>query len=347
MENTNIIKKRKNLKTVLKALNLKRAFKLICGASLTETDKIEKLSMLFSLAGADIIDISSDLRAIKAATIGIDKAMKLYDPVDPLYKNFRNSVLMISINLGDDPHFKTAKINYDLCNNCGLCVNSCCFNAIRFNDDSSNVIINEDTCYGCGNCIKICLNKALYLKDNQVNLNTLLTKLISTSIAGIEIHVGSATEEKLQEFWDNIVSILGNDYIKSILLSFSLESSNYKAKELVEFTKYVINMVPQKVIIQVDGTPMSGNNALSSNLQSLAASQVLLRNNINAYIMPSGGINQWTGSLLRDFNLECNGIAMGTYARKLLWGYLDRLDQKEVLERAIRIATNLVDSLEF
>ena len=93
--------------------------------------------------------------------------------------------------------------------------------------------------------------------------------------------------------------------------------------------------------------PMSGGIDASSTLQSLAFGQILLKNNIEAYIILAGGVNNKTKELLDLFNLSCNGIAMGTFSRKLLWPYLGKLDNKVILKKAIRITTKLVQGLEF
>ena len=70
-------------------------------------------------------------------------------------------------------------------------------------------------------------------------------------------------------------------------------------------------------------------------------------NDIDAYIILAGGVNNKTKGLLNLFDIGCNGIAMGTFSRKLLWPYLGKLDNKVIFDKAIRITTKLVQGLEF
>lgn len=322
-------------------------FKLICGASTTDAVVIRDLSYLYSLGGANMIDVSSDEASIKAAKEGISLAKKKYEESPDKYSYYKEPILMVSINASDDPHFKTANIDDNICQNCGLCVYECSFVAISRCTETRKSIINKKLCYGCGKCVSICPSRAINLCNNEVDLDYVLTKLIDDSVAAIEIHTGSSSFENLQSFWNRVTSLLGEDRIKRMLISFSLESALYSTKEFVEYAKNITTLTPRKPILQVDGMPMSGGIDASSTLQSLAFGQVLLKNNIDAYIVLAGGVNNKTKELLDLFNLSCNGIAMGTFSRKLLWPYLGKLDNKVILKKAIRITTKLVQGLEF
>ncbi|MEJ2049364.1 MAG: 4Fe-4S binding protein, partial [Calditrichota bacterium] len=54
---------------------------------------------------------------------------------------------------------KKARINIDLCSQCGICVEYCRFEAIE------NFIINPVKCEGCGFCVKLCPNNAIEFED--------------------------------------------------------------------------------------------------------------------------------------------------------------------------------------
>ena len=60
---------------VINALERKRFFKLVCGASLTDTQMVENLSFVFALAGAHVIDLAPSADVILAARKGIEKAL--------------------------------------------------------------------------------------------------------------------------------------------------------------------------------------------------------------------------------------------------------------------------------
>ena len=55
---------------------------------------------------------------------------------------------------------KSAEIKQDRCNQCGVCVSYCHFEAIELTDDSK-FKINELKCEGCGLCLYICPNNAI------------------------------------------------------------------------------------------------------------------------------------------------------------------------------------------
>ena len=60
---------------------------------------------------------------------------------------------------------KIAKINQDLCTNCGLCEEACRFNAIHLPD------INPIACEGCGVCEFVCpVARKEEKKKNQVSI---------------------------------------------------------------------------------------------------------------------------------------------------------------------------------
>jgi ferredoxin len=330
------------LGTNIEALEHRRAYKLICGASLTDPEIIESLSTIFSLAGANFLDITPEYRAIQAAKKGIEKAKQIAEENPYKYYYFNEPVLMLSLNVGDDPHFNTALIDTSRCNSCQQCIPECSFSAIQKMRPTGEIGINDNICYGCGKCTSICPSSAISLIKNLVDLETVLTKLIDPSITAIEIHVGTAKKETLAEYYHQLFYGLQKEVQKNILFSFSMESSLYTTKEFVEYANFITTLSPQRAIIQIDGTPMSGNTDPASSLQSIAAAQILLKNNINAYIQLAGGINHQTRTFVNAFGIDCHGIAMGTFARKLVWQYLRNINDRQVLDKALRIATSLV-----
>jgi electron transport complex protein RnfB len=60
-----------------------------------------------------------------------------------------------------------AKLNAEMCNLCGLCVEMCMFKAISYENES--IKINKDKCFGCGLCSYHCPQSAiqLILHNNQ------------------------------------------------------------------------------------------------------------------------------------------------------------------------------------
>ena len=59
--------------------------------------------------------------------------------------------------------FKRPVIDYTLCNNCGVCYQSCKFNAI-----SEDIVINKSSCEGCKVCEYVCPTDAITMHDYSI-----------------------------------------------------------------------------------------------------------------------------------------------------------------------------------
>ena len=105
---------------VISALEEKRFFKLVCGASLTDVQMVENLSFVFTLAGAHVIDLAPKADVIFAARRGVQNALSRGMP-----RHAPTPLLMASIQLDKDPHFRKAAVDYSLCDLCNACVKIC------------------------------------------------------------------------------------------------------------------------------------------------------------------------------------------------------------------------------
>lgn len=54
----------------------------------------------------------------------------------------------------------TAKVRHTICSLCGLCIESCPYQARDFDRDHEKILVNPVSCQGCGACASICPNKA-------------------------------------------------------------------------------------------------------------------------------------------------------------------------------------------
>ncbi len=80
---------------------------------------------------------------------------------------------------------KIIRINEELCNGCGLCVNACHESAIGLVDGKAK-LLRDDYCDGLGNCLPVCptnaINfeerEALEYNEEEVNRNILESKML-------------------------------------------------------------------------------------------------------------------------------------------------------------------------
>ena len=87
-------------------------FKLICGASYQHLPAVRTLTLAYTLAGADCIDVAADPAVVHAArnaivTAGHLQAQFSHNPPVPHPIPW----LMVSLNDGEDPHFRKADFN--------------------------------------------------------------------------------------------------------------------------------------------------------------------------------------------------------------------------------------------
>ena len=76
---------------------------------------------------------------------------------------------------------------------------------------------------------------------------------------------------------------------------------------------------PFSTVIQADGNPMSGDkDDFNSTLQAIATAQLFINEKLPAYIIVSGGTNSKSAELARLCNVSINGVAIGSYARKII-----------------------------
>ena len=110
-----------------------------------------------------------------------------------------------------------------------------------------------------------------------------------------------------------------------------------------KFNKKILKIRKEKpTIVQADGSPMSGGiDDYNSTLQAVACADIIKKAKLPVYILVSGGTNSKTKELANLCNVKIDGVAVGSYARKIVKEYLcDRMGVGE----ALKIATELVKS---
>ena len=306
--------------------------KIICGAANTSEKQVEKISLVYSLCGVDVIDISPYKNIYNAAKRRIAKALDITGRNPGIYPKFRVPAIMKSINIGDDKHFRKASLNLDKCVQCLECVKVCQSNALTFKGEKIN--FDSDKCYGCARCAEVCRQNAISLTDIPHNPHD-----DTGNFDAVEIHTGNSSIEEIKTFLESNKNIME----KAGLVSVSVDSKRFNSVDLVDYVNSVIKMFDKKIIIQIDGNSMRGGTENSSTMQTIAAAAMLLDAKADAYIQLSGGTNHLTREIVDLTGLKLSGIGYGSFARKIILPYLEE-DKEDEFMTNLRKITNIAES---
>lgn len=301
---------------------------------------IRELVLVYALAGVDCIDVAADPAVIAAAQAGLELARKLRSEFSPpSLRHHQGPWLMISLNDGEDPHFRKASFNPHACpTDCPRpCQSICPTNAIRFNTSqiqSSHGVIT-DLCYGCGRCLPICPIDNIIATSHRITPDTLIP-LIRTQVDAIEIHTQVGRQAAFQQLWINIQSWCSHLKVVAISCPYQPGVISY-LQDLYQ----IIQPHTQSIIWQTDGRPMSGDIGKGTTQAAIRFAREVLASTLPGYIQLAGGTNQYTVEKVRALGLlksstpqvqspsahfpqrSIAGIAYGSYARKLIMPFLN------------------------
>lgn len=309
----------------------KRCFKLICGAGNEDINEVEKLIYLYSLSGANFFDVCAKPEVLLAAKRGLEKAGIEKD-----------RYLCVSIGAESDKHFCKAHIDNNKCLQCSSCISVCNQNAIEVINSEHQ--INEKRCIGCSKCIDVCPNNAIDLIQKSTDYKEVLPPLIEIGLDCVEFHILGNEGDILFEKWNEINSMFNGP------ISISINRSKIGDEELISLiSKLIKTRKPYSVIIQADGIPMSGGkDSYKSTLQAISTADLFLGANLECYVMCSGGTNSKTAELAKLCGVDIQGVAIGSFARKIVQDYTRRedfYDNKAVINEALSVSKNLVSSV--
>ncbi|MBD2198543.1 MULTISPECIES: circadian clock protein LdpA [Calothrix] len=298
-----------DLFTPLQSLKEGHWFKLICGASFQHLPAVRSLTLAYTLAGADCIDVAADPAVIAAAQDALAVAKELAFEAQKRGFGFKGNLpfLMVSLNDGEDPHFRKAEFNPTDCPpDCPRpCERICPAQAIVFNsikDNYSGVL--EQKCYGCGRCIPICPYDIIYTSSYMSTPGAIAPLVMSTGVDAVEIHTQVGRFTEFQQLWQAISPWI--DKLKLVAISCP------DGEGMIDYLQALYNLMhprPHALIWQTDGRPMSGDIGDGTTLAAVKLGQKVLAAKLPGYVQLAGGTNSYTVTklqamgMLNDFRL--------------------------------------------
>lgn len=338
----------------LRSLKQGHWFKLICGASFQHLPAVRNLTLVYTLAGADCIDVAADLAVVAAVQEALQVASEHAAAAQQRGFGFQGLPwLMVSLNDGEDPHFRKAEFNQTECpTNCPRpCESICPAQAIVFdrNGDNFSGVVAE-SCYGCGRCLPVCPSQLIYARSYVSTPGAIAPLVLSTGVDAVEIHTKVGRLSEFKRLWSSIVPWI--DRLKVVAISCP------DGEGLIDYLWSLYDLItplPCPLIWQTDGRPMSGDIGDGTTITAVKLGQKVLAAALPGYVQLAGGTNKYTvpklkatGRLKRargakgaegeEKNLPLlptpspfiSGVAYGSYARVLLSPILEQLEPMEM-----------------
>ena len=302
--------------------------KIVCGAGNEDTESVKRLVYTYAKAGCKYFDISARKEILQAAK----EAVKL--------ANVEDIHFCVSIGIKGDPHITKAKIRESVCIKCGNCYRNCPNDAIE-----ESILVNDKRCIGCGTCAKKCPTGAMTMYEKDVNVKEILPYMVQNGVEILELHIMGHDKQDLDYKW----AIINECNPK--LASICIDREHFGNREVIKRIRDMIaHRKPYTTIVQADGIPMSGSdNTFKTTLQAVAMGEIIQNNNLPVHIMLSGGTNSKTAELAKLCGINYWGIAIGSWARKIIKPYVcmpDFWENKEAQTKAVEIAKKLVKSVD-
>jgi Fe-S-cluster-containing hydrogenase component 2 len=310
----------------LESIRSGRWFKLICGASYQHIPAIRNLTIAYTLAGADCIDVAADPAIIAAARTAIADAQKLIAAaqIQGFHPN-PSPWLMVSLNDGEDPHFRKAEFDPDRCpSDCPRpCVAICPADAIVFNPDKAGVI--DALCYGCGRCLNICPIDQIVARSYVYAPEIVAPMVLQSGVEAIEIHTQIGRLTDFTRLWQAVKPHLGR--LKLVAISCP------DGDGLEDYLRSLNNLIQPldcALIWQTDGRPMSGDIGGGATRACLRLGAKVLGFHLPGFVQLAGGTNDSTLAKAQAIGLtqapQFAGIAYGSFARSHLQPILQQLE---------------------
>jgi Fe-S-cluster-containing hydrogenase component 2 len=296
--------------------------------------------------------VAADPAVIAAAQEALQVAKTL--TMEAQKRGFSNQgsspFLMVSLNDGEDPHFRKAEFDALQCPaDCPRpCERICPAQAIAFNPIKDGVSgVESQKCYGCGRCISLCPYGIIYTKSYMSTPEAIAPMVISTGVDALEIHTQIGRLAEFQKLWQAISPWAFQ--LKLVAISCP------DGEGMIDYLKKIYELIiprPRNLIWQTDGRPMSGDIGDGTTLAAIKLGQKVLAAKLPGYVQLAGGTNSYTIAKLKAMGLlnsaelkalsaedktqhSIAGVAYGSYARVLLSPILEQLENKEVSNASV------------
>jgi len=333
-------------------------FKLICGASFQHLPAVRSLTLAYTLAGADCIDVAADPAVIAAAQEGLITAASLAATAQKQGFTYQGTpLLMVSLNDGEDPHFRKAAFDSTKCPTLCTrpCERICPAQAISFNSIKNNHNgVLTDKCYGCGRCVPTCPYDKISTVSYATAIGAIAPLILKSGVDAVEIHTTVGRLAEFKKLWQAISPYV--EHLKLVAISCP------NGEGIIDYLHSLYDAIAPLDCVniwQTDGRSMSGDIGSGTTLATIKLGSKVLRANLPGYVQLAGGTNSYTVPKLKAMgllkklpqrisgNMRENdvishtpteaekeafiaGIAYGSYARKLLSPVLQELEEKEV-----------------
>ena len=287
----------------LQSLKQGHWFKLICGASFQHIPAVRSLTLAYTLAGADCIDVAADPAVIRDAKEAIQVARTLATQAQARGLNYKGDapLLMVSLNDGEDPHFRKAEFDPSQCpEDCPRpCEKICPAQAIVFNQKKDHFSgVESQKCYGCGRCLPVCPYDIIYTNSYMSKPEAIAPLVMSAGIDAVEIHTKVGRLTQFKQLWQ-VISPWA-EQLKVLAISCP------DGKDLIEYLQAIYELISPlrtTLIWQTDGRPMSGDIGDGTTLAAVKLGQRVLAAKLPGYVQLAGGTNSYTVAKLKAMGL--------------------------------------------
>lgn len=300
---------------------------------------MERLSTLYGLAGAAMVDVAAEAPVAAAALRGLAQAARwraqpprwlaeaytLAPPPPP----GPEPVVMVSITLSGDRHTQIAVVEEAGCIQCDLCTPTCPPESIV------NGLVEDAICTGCGLCVPACPVDVIRLLPRDTDPD--LEACWAAGARALEIHTGHAAPEEvaasqpLAERWQ----------ARGGRLAYSIDGQALGFHGALALARQVAG---PEVILQADGKPISATTGLRSTVPAVRLGRAFLRAGLPGLVQAAGGANNLTGALAARFGVALAGVGMGSFARSLATALHDDTAGDRAWAEAYVAARKLVSS---